>query len=77
MYNDFDMEQIFIDFNEIETIQDLKKNKLKHSDYLALADTLNDFYHNSEAFTFIESVKNWCVKKGLRAEKKDHGWILF
>lgn len=77
MIKDFDMQQIFIDFDKIETSQDLKKHKLNLSDYKILSEVLDEFYNKSQAFTFVEAVKNWCIKRGIRAERKYHGWILY
>lgn len=67
-------------YKSIETIKDLKQNKLTLSDYQLLFDILKDIQSTGQAETIFLNVKNWIVKNGGKAtqniENNNISWIL-
>lgn len=56
-------------YKSIETIKDLKQNKLTLSDYHLLFDILKDIQSTGQAETIILNIKNWIEKMGVKLHK--------
>lgn len=63
-------------YREIESIADLRKNKLNLPDYYAIPTIMNDMVENGYAETFMDNVKNFLVRCGFTAEEKNGFYII-
>ena len=58
---------------DIETAQDLKKNKLTLSEHYELYDVLREVSERKEAKCFMNGVAAWCRRNGLTVvDPHDH-----
>lgn len=60
----------------METVKDLKKNKLTFAEYDELHNVLMDVNKRGQSGTIMQGVKDWMVKYGAEAEVDGIGWII-
>lgn len=60
----------------METVKDLKKNKLTFAEYDELHNVLMDVNKRGQSGTIMQGVKDWMVKHGAEAEVDGIGWII-
>lgn len=60
----------------IETINDLKRNKLTLSEHEELYAILKEMKERGESETIMEGAKNWMVKNGAKATPHGIGWLI-
>ena len=60
----------------METVKDLKKNKLTFAEYDELHRVLMDVNKRGQGETIMKGVKDWMVKHGAEAEAEGIGWII-
>lgn len=60
----------------METVKDLKKNKLTFAEYDELRKVLMDVNKRGQSETIMKGVKDWMVNHGAEAEADGIGWAI-
>lgn len=73
----FTMEKVLNHFKNIETAQDLKKERLSLSDYRDLSLTLQSVVDVGRGTTMIQNVSDWCKKHGMKVLDESCCFVVY
>jgi hypothetical protein len=69
------MKKLLNDFESIETIKDLNRRGLSHSDYNTLYEVIKELHEKGQSQFIQQSIKNYLTKFNIKTQADGVGYV--
>lgn len=69
------MKNLLKDFESIETIKDLNRRGLSHSDYNTLYEIIKELHQKGQSQFIQQSIKNYLTKLNIKTQADGVGYV--